>query len=119
MNLRQVAQRAENLERAVEFYSKLLNREATAVFGPLAFFALDSTRLLLDLNAPSALIYLGVEHVPDKVQELRDIGVKVTQEPHVIFEDEGGIFDTPGKEWLAFIEDSEGNMVGLMSRETY
>ena len=119
MNLRQVAQRAENLDRAVEFYTQLLGKPATAVFGPLAFFAVDSSRLLLDLNAPSALIYLGVEHVPDKVEELRAIGVKISQEPHVIFEDQSGTFDVPGKEWLAFIEDSEGNMVGLMSRESY
>ncbi|MFM5905557.1 MAG: VOC family protein [Micrococcales bacterium] len=117
MNLRQVAQRATDLDRAVAFYTELLNRPATAVFGPLAFFALGPTRLLLDLNAPSSLIYLGVEHVPDTVEKLRAQGIKVLQEPHVIFNDDTGTFDTPGNEWLAFIEDSEGNMVGLMSRE--
>ena len=52
-----------------------------------------------------------------KIEELKNVGIKVVGEPHVVFPDPQGIFDRPGNEWLAFIEDSEGNMVGLMSRE--
>jgi methylmalonyl-CoA/ethylmalonyl-CoA epimerase len=43
--------------------------------------------------------------------------VTIEIEPHIVFADPQGIFDTPGNEWLAFIKDSEGNLVGLMSRE--
>ena len=50
------------------------------------------------------------------IEELRDKGFKVTGEPHVVFPDPSGIFDAPGDEWLAFVEDSEGNQLGLMSR---
>ncbi len=43
--------------------------------------------------------------------------VEVNTEPHQIFVDEEGIFGEAGvAEWMAFIRDSEGNLVGLASR---
>lgn len=108
-----------NLDRATAFYSKLLESEVIARFeGPgFAFFDLEGVRLFLDVNAPKSAIYLEVPDVRKKIEELKNVGIKVVGEPHVIFPDPQGIFDRPGNEWLAFIEDSEGNMVGLMSRE--
>jgi len=119
MKFRQVAQRIENLDRAVVFYNRILGSEPIAVFNPpgFAFYNLDGVRLFLDVNAPAALIYLEVEDVTAKVEELRADGIMVLNEPHVVFPDDGGIFDVPGDEWLAFVEDSEGNQLGLMSRK--
>jgi len=119
MKFRQVAQRIENLDRAVAFYNRILGFEPIAVFNPpgFAFYDMDGVRLFLDVNAPAALIYLEVEDVTAKVEELRADGIKVLNEPHVVFPDDGGIFDVPGDEWLAFVEDSEGNQLGLMSRK--
>ena len=119
MWMAQVAQRAEDLDRASAFYGRLLGAEPIAVFDPpgLVFFDLDGVRLLLDRAAPSALIYLGVDDVRTSVEDLRAQGVAVHTEPHVIFRDEAGTFGRPGSdEWMAFIEDSEGNLVGLASR---
>ena len=108
-----------DLDRATAFYSKLLESEIIARFeGPgFAFFDLEGVRLFLDVNAPKSAIYLEVPDVRKKIEELKNVGIKVVGEPHVVFPDPQGIFDRPGNEWLAFIEDSEGNMVGLMSRE--
>ena len=108
-----------DLDRATAFYSKLLENEVIARFeGPgFAFFDLEGVRLFLDVNAPKSAIYLDVPDVRKKIEELKNVGIKVVGEPHVVFPDPQGIFDRPGNEWLAFIEDSEGNMVGLMSRE--
>ena len=119
MKFRQVAQRIENLDRAVAFYNRILGFEPIAVFNPpgFAFYDMDGVRLFLDVNAPAALIYLEVEDVTAKVEELRADGIMVLNEPHVVFPDDGGIFDVPGDEWLAFVEDSEGNQLGLMSRK--
>lgn len=119
MKFRQVAQRIEDLDRAVAFYNNLLKLEPLAVFNPpgFAFYNLDGVRLFLDVNAASTLLYLQVDDVTAAVEDLRDQGIKIIGEPHVIFPDDGGIFDVPGDEWLAFIEDSEGNQVGLMSRK--
>jgi len=71
----------------------------------------------LDVNAPSSLIYLEVPSVRKSIDELRARGIKVLSEPHIIFPDPDGVFDAPGDEWLGFVEDSEGNHLGLMSRE--
>jgi len=62
MALVQVAQRAQDLARATEWYSQLLGTEPTASFDPpgLVFFDLDGVRLLIDRVAPSALHYFGV-----------------------------------------------------------
>ena len=119
MKFRQVAQRIVDLDRAVAFYEQLLCQAPIAKFDPpgFAFFALDGVRLFLDVNAASSLLYLEVTDVRERIEQLRAAGIKVITEPHVVFPDDGGLFDVPGNEWLAFIEDSEGNQVGLMSRE--
>lgn len=118
MKFRQVAQRIENVHRAVDFYNELLGKTPLAAFDPpgFAFYDLQSVRLFLDINAASTLIYLEVESVRETVEKLREKGITISTEPHVVFPDPDGIFDEPGDEWLAFVTDSEGNQVGLMSR---
>jgi methylmalonyl-CoA/ethylmalonyl-CoA epimerase len=119
--LHQVAQKAEDLDRAVAFYTRLIGEPPIAIFDPpgLAFFRLGETRLLVDRGAPSALIYLRVDDVRTTVERLRSDGVAIAHEPHVIFTDNDGIFGEAGaEEWMAFITDSEGNIVGLASQIT-
>src|SRR6476660_3578729 len=109
--LHQVAQHVDDLDRAIEFYSRLLGEPPIATFDPpgLAFFRLGDTRLLIERGAPSALIYLRVDDVRAKVEQLRADGVAIANEPHVIFTDDDGIFGPAGAdEWMAFITDSEG-----------
>lgn len=120
MRLHQVAQHAYDLDRAAAFYSSLLGKAPLARFDPpgLLFFDLGGTRLLLDKAAPSALLYLEVSDVRSSVEQLRAAGVEVMTEPHVVFTDTDGTFGPVGQtEWMAFVRDSEGNEVGLASRE--
>ena len=119
MMLHQVAQHADDLGRAVAFYTSLIGEPPIAVFEPpgLAFFRLGDTRLLIERGAPSALIYLRVDDVRAAVERLRLDAVEIASEPHVIFTDVEGQFGPPGaEEWMAFITDSEGNLVGLASQ---
>ena len=119
MRITQVAQHADDLDRAVDFYSSLLDTEVAARFEPpgLAFFMLGETRLLLDRAAPPALIYFNVEDVRSRVEVLRVRGVEIDTEPGVIFRHENSdIGPTGTNEWMAFIRDSEGNLVGLVSQ---
>ena len=119
MRLVQVAQHASNLRRAAEFYSALLGTEARALFDPpgLLFFDLDGVRLLLEAGAPSSLLYLAVPDVRISVEELRGRGVEIVAEPHVIFSHRDDHLGPAGTdEWMAFIRDSEGNTVGLVSQ---
>lgn len=117
MRLVQVAQRAEDLDRAADFYTVLLESAPTARFDDagLVFFDLDGVRLLLDPNAPSALLYLEVENVHDALERLEGLA-DVVSRPHVIFTHDSDLLGPAGhEEWQAFIRDSEGNTVGLVS----
>lgn len=117
MQVLQIAQRATDLTRASRFYEFLLGRAPLATFDPpgLVFFAVDGTRLLLDAAAPSALLYLQVDDLHAAVGRLREAGVRVLTEPHVIFHHDDATLGPAGTdEWHAFVEDSEGNTVALV-----
>jgi methylmalonyl-CoA/ethylmalonyl-CoA epimerase len=119
MRLVQVAQRAEDLERASAFYSDLLGAPPAATYDPpgLVFFDLVGVRLLLEVNAPSALVYLTVIDMDATVERLRGNGVTIESEPHVIFSHADDSLGPAGTdEWQAFIRDSEGNLVGLVQQ---
>lgn len=120
MTLAQVAQHADDLDRAAAFYERLLGSAPVARFDPpgLLFFDLgNGTRLLLEGGAPSALLYLQVTDVRTRVQQLRADGVVVESEPQVIFSHTSDALGPAGTdEWMAFVRDSEGNLVGLVSR---
>jgi methylmalonyl-CoA/ethylmalonyl-CoA epimerase len=121
MELVQVAQHAEDLDRAARFYERLLGEPAVARFEPpgLVFFFLGGVRLLLERGAPPALLYLRVPDVRARLEQLRADGVEVVGEPNVIFvHDEDGLLGPAGRaEVQAFVRDSEGNLVGLVGFE--
>ena len=117
--LAQVAQRATNLDRAVAFYTTVLGAPPIGRFDPpgLAFFQLGDVRLLLEANAPSALLYLRVADVRQEYETLRGRGVEFVNPPQLVHTDAEGLFGPAGKEeWMAFFRDSEGNTVGLAAR---
>lgn len=117
VKLAQVAQRAEDLDRAQRFYTELLGREPAGRVDPagLLFYAVGDTRLMLDLAAPSSVFYLEVSDLRGRVEQLRARGVVVENEPHVIFEHQDDSLGPAGSaEWQAFVRDSEGNLVGLV-----
>ena len=115
-----MAQHADDLDRAAAFYERLLGSPPLGRFDPpgLLFFGLgDGTRLLLERGASSALLYLEVPDVRARVEQLRADGVVVESEPQVIFSHTDDSLGPAGTdEWMAFVRDSEGNLVGLVSR---
>jgi catechol 2,3-dioxygenase-like lactoylglutathione lyase family enzyme len=121
MDLLQVAQHADDIDRAAAFYTRLLGAEPVARYDPpgLVFFSLGDVRLLLEQGAASAALYLRVDDVRARVEELRADGVAIRTEPHLIFSHDTDTLGPAGtEEWHAFITDSEGNLVGLVSQET-
>ena len=71
-------------------------------------------------GAPSALLYLRVASVRDAVARLRARGTPIEAEPHVIFtHDDDALGPTGSDEWHAFLRDSEGNLLGLVSHEPH
>jgi methylmalonyl-CoA/ethylmalonyl-CoA epimerase len=121
MRLVQVAQRAEDLERASAFYADLLGTPPAATYDPpgLVFFDLVGVRLMLELNAPAAMLYLSVTDIEATIDRLRSSGVTIESEPHVIFSHEDDTLGPAGTdETQAFIRDSEGNLVGLVEQRS-
>jgi predicted enzyme related to lactoylglutathione lyase len=119
MELLQVAQHADDLDRAVAFYRDTLGGDLLARFDPpgLAFFRLGDARLLLERGAPTALIYLSVPDARQAIAELGKAGVEIVSDAHLIHTDADGVFGPAGaQEWMGFFRDSEGNLLGLASR---
>lgn len=120
MNIVQVAQHAEDLDRAAQFYTYLTGSGPTGRFEPpgLLFFDLGGVRLLLEKGAPPATVYLKIDSVRERIEQLRADGVPIEAEPHVIFTHADDLLGPAGMvEWHGFIRDSEGNLVGLVSLE--
>lgn len=119
MTLIQVAQHANDLDRAAAFYTDLLGAEPTGKFEPpgLLFFDLGGTRLLLEQGAPSAVLYISVADIDATIERLRAGGVEIVSDPHIIFSHADGALGPAGTdEWQAFVKDSEGNLVGLVEQ---
>ncbi len=117
--LHQIAQRADDLDRAVVFYRDTLGLALIARFDPpgLAFFDLGNTRLLLEQGAPTAILYLEVDDIDASTRSLRAAGVDFVEEPHLIHRDDVGTFGPAGaEEWMTFFRDSEANLLALVER---
>lgn len=117
MRLVQIAQHADDLERAAAFYEQLTGAPPRGLFDPpgLLFFDLDGVRLLLEQGASSSVLYLAVDDIDAAVERVRALGAQVESEPHVIFEHQDASLGPAGTaEWQAFFRDSEGNLVGLV-----
>ncbi len=117
--LRQVAQKADDLDASVAFYRDVLGLPLVARFDPpgLAFFDLDGVRLLLEAGAPPALLYLHVDDLDAAVADLAAAGVELEQGPALVHRDDDGTFGPAGEEeWMAFFRDPAGNLVALATR---
>ena len=117
MEVLQVAQHADDLDRARDFYIRLLGAQPSGFFDPpgLLFFQAGSVRLLLEQGAPSALLYLKVDDLDATVAALRADGVEIIADPQLIFTHSDDRLGPAGMaEHMAFFRDSEGNTVGLV-----
>src|SRR5262245_53347766 len=72
----QIAQRADDLDRAVEFYRDTLGLPLITRFDPpgLAFFDLGNVRLLIERGANPATLYLEVDDIDGAVATLEAAG---------------------------------------------
>ena len=117
--LHQISQRAVDLDRATEFYRDVLGLRLVARFDPpgLVFFDLGNTRLLLEGNAPSVVLYLETDDLDESHRSLVAVGAEIVAEPHRIHRDDAGDFGPPGnEEWMLFFRDSEQNLLALVER---
>ncbi|WP_102264692.1 VOC family protein [Mesobacillus jeotgali] len=105
----------KNIERATAFYQETLGLPLLFNTDTMAFFDCEGVRLLLTLPEneqfahPSSVIYLQVEDIKAKYEELLSGGVNFIGEPHVVAK----IGDT--ETWMVFFKDTEENTHAFMS----
>ena len=115
----QLAITVRDLERAVTFYRDALGMRFLFEAPPrMAFFDCGGIRLLLGESedpesAPSSsVIYFRVDDIEAVHRALAERGVGFEAEPHLVHKAEDHEL------WLAFLRDSEGNQLALMSERS-
>ena len=113
----QIAIRAHDLDRAVAFYRDVLGAPFLFQFPGLAFFQLGGVRLMLskpegpDFDHPASTIYYRVADIERAHDALKVKGAEFIDAPHLIAK-------MPDHDlWMAFLKDSEGNVLGLMDEK--
>jgi methylmalonyl-CoA/ethylmalonyl-CoA epimerase len=111
----QIAVTVAELERAVAFYRDKLGMRFLFEVPKMAFFDVGGIRLMLgvpeseEFAHPASLVYYDVPDLEAAYESLVEREVTFENEPHKVA-------DLGEKElWMAFLRDSEGNMLALMS----
>jgi len=111
----QIAVVVTDVARAVRFYRDTLGLRLLFEAPPgLAFFDCGGVRLMLSPaegadTSGTSVLYYDVADIRDAYDTLLARGVKFEQPPHVVAP--LGANDL----WMAFLRDSEGNLLALMS----
>ncbi|GAA1854981.1 VOC family protein [Microbacterium koreense] len=117
MKLERIAQHVDDLARATDFYTVLLDQTPRASMPGegIAVFSLDGVTLVLDRDAPSALLMFRVDNVHEALDRVGGIA-DVVQSPRMVFRHEDDVMGPAGhEEWQAQIRDTEGNTVVVLS----
>ena len=112
----QIAVPVDDLDRAVAFYADVLGLRLLFRAPPgLAFFDCGGVRLMLsrpergEAVGRAGVVYYLVADLAAAHAVLAERGADIVQLPHLIAK-------LPDHDlWMAFLRDSEGNLVGLMS----
>ncbi len=115
--VKQIALTVKDLARATAFYRDTLGLALLFEVPGLAFLDLHGIRLMLSRGEGEGppkeprgtVLYYQTADLPATFAALQERGVKIVREPHLIAK-------MPDHElWMAFLEDSEGNLLGVMS----
>jgi len=102
-----------DVDRAAEFYENVLGLPLLFRYPGNAFFDADGVRLYLATPTEpgfdgTATIYFRVDDVTSSLERLEAKGAKVRERPEIVFGTDD--YDL----WLAFVQDPDGNNIGLM-----
>lgn len=114
LTLGQIAVNCRDVARATAFYRDALQLPLLFEAGGMAFFRLGDVRLMLslpsapELDHPGSILYLRCADIEARVAALRDRGANVRRDAQLTHR------DARQELWIAFFEDSEGNLLALM-----
>jgi len=114
--LGQIQIRTHDVERAADFYEKVLGLKLLFKAPPgLAFFECNGVRLMLDrpekpeFDHAASILYFAVPDIKAAHAGLKEKGVRFEDEPHMIAR-------MPDHDlWMTFFRDTEENLLALMS----
>lgn len=106
----------QDVERAAEFYEKVLGLKLLFKAPPgLAFFDCGGVRLMLDrpekpeFDHASSILYFAVPDIQGAYSTMKAKGARFEDEPHMIAR-------MPDHDlWMTFFRDTENNLLALMS----
>jgi catechol 2,3-dioxygenase-like lactoylglutathione lyase family enzyme len=110
----QIAMRARDLTRATAFYRDTLGLKLAIEAPGMVFFQVGSLMLMLgppenaEFDHPGSLLYFRTGDIAAAHAALVERGVTFRDQPHVIHRAGDRAL------WMAFFEDSEGNLLALM-----
>ena len=114
----QIARNVQDVKRAEAWYRDILGLKHLYTFpsaiGDLCFFDCGGTRLMLEhLGEPAQqnVLYFQVEDINAAYDELKGRGAEFADAPHMIVRHEDGT-----EEWMAFLKDCDGQLLGIMSQ---
>jgi len=111
----QIAINVHDLPRAVAFYRDVLGLRFLFEMPKMAFFDCGGVRLMLGLaesdrfNHPASILYYDVRDIHATAAVLKEKGAVFESEPHKVADLGDRVL------WLAFLEDTESNLLALMS----
>lgn len=112
-SIKQILVPVTDVDRAVEFYQRVLGLPLLFSYPGNAFFDAGGVRLYLaEPSEPgfdgAATIYFTVDDVTGTLERLEAKGATVRERPEIAHRDVE--YDL----WLAFVQDPDGNNIGLM-----
>lgn len=113
----QIALPVDDVARATAFYRDVLGMKFLFDAPGMAFFDLSGVRLMLaapekpEFRTMASILYYAVEDIEALCAALEEQKVTFEAKPHAVHK-------TPEMElWMAFLKDSEGNLLALMSEK--
>ncbi|MEO5324121.1 glyoxalase [Mesorhizobium sp. CC13] len=119
--LRQVALSAgRDIDATLGFWLDVLGLPVHARYDPpgIAFIVVGGARLFFTGGVPQGTVYLDIDDLAAFHRKATDDGVAFTAAPALMHRDTEGVFGPAGEsEWMAFLKDPAGNMIGLVERK--
>jgi catechol 2,3-dioxygenase-like lactoylglutathione lyase family enzyme len=118
--LGQIARHVQDVKRAEAWYRDVLGLKHLYTFpsavGDLCFFDCGGTRLMMEKDrdgdgSEQSVLYFRVADINAAYDELKGRGVEFADAPHMIFRHPDGT-----EEWMAFLKDCDGQLLGIMSQ---